>query len=80
MLSGFIAAHPTHISPEDAFRFKGVWYIALQDLPEDDVKQAAELVVHQLNRFPTPADVRAAVYTIQSVRAIETRHAAKSTE
>lgn len=64
---------PGQLSLDEAKLAIPVWLTALEDLTEDDVRQAAKLVLKQLNRFPTPADIRTAVQTIQSVRAIQAR-------
>lgn len=64
---------PKQLSMDEAKLAIPIWLAALEDFTEDDVRQAAKLVLKQLNRFPTPADVRAAVQTIQLVRAIQAR-------
>lgn len=80
IFSGYVVAYPGVLCMETASRTAGVWWDTLQDLDDVDVKQAAILVTHQLTRFPTPADIRNAVHTIQFVRAIEAQTAAKAAE
>lgn len=77
IISGYVVAYPGQLSAATASITANAWYVALRDLDDADVKAASLLVMHQLSRFPTPADVRNAVHTIQSVRAIEARHAEK---
>lgn len=80
ILQRFLLLFPGQLSPENAQYAAKHWHDALYDLDGKELAMAADLVVMQRREFPTPSDLRLAVYTIQAVRAVEARHAAQAIE
>lgn len=80
ILQQFLVLLPGCLSPENAGILAKRWHEALYDLDGNDLEMAADLVVMQRREFPSPYDLRLAVYTIQAVRSVEAKYAAKALE